>query len=429
MKKDNIIRKQTHDQLLDNIQANNWEALASFILEHPAISINDNVLPNDHNLYTRTFVNQITLHTLKQVVDQLVENKIKLPVKLNELDIHFNNLTDEERKLEEQLKIIRSKLIEVTNEREHTQKRLSEETVQFDKVKEHYIKVEAIIAEYEPQLKKWKERMQVDITKWISDDVAMLLSEIGLGKYIKIFEENRIDGNVLVALTTQDLMQSLGLTFKEAKQLLKSIFLVQKYKDIYMTPPGVLQWNIDTVCAWVEDNKLSHLTDAFRKCQITGGELAFLDKNDLIQHLNIKALGDSIKLDKLIKELQQSFFAENIIQKQMAIELKDQNLSNQTQGLEAKMLELKLVNQELNEKLKDLKQRAPETFYCPITQDIMQNPVVAADGHTYERVALEVWLVNHNTSPMTNQPLPHKNLTPSHTLKSMIREFIDNQNK
>jgi len=140
-------------------------------------------------------------------------------------------------------------------------------------------------------------------------------------------------------------------------------------------------------------------------------------------------LGDSVKLDKLIKELQQSFFAENIIQKQMAIEAKDQNLSNQAQELEAKMLELKLVNQELNERLKDLKQRAPEAFYCPITQDIMQDPVVAADGHTYERVALEVWLINHNTSPMTNQPLPHKNLTPSHTLKSMIREFIDNQNK
>lgn len=139
-------------------------------------------------------------------------------------------------------------------------------------------------------------------------------------------------------------------------------------------------------------------------------------------------MGDSITLDKLIKELQQSFFAENVIQKQMAIELKEHAASNQAQELEAKLSELKLVNQKLNERLKDLKQKAPEAFYCPITQDIMQDPVVAADGHTYERVALEAWLINHNTSPMTNQPLPHKQLTPSHTLKSMIREWIDNQN-
>jgi hypothetical protein len=156
--------------------------------------------------------------------------------------------------------------------------------------------------------------------------------------------------------------------------------------------------------------------------------LPFLDKSDIVHHLNIKALGDSIKLDKLIKELQQSVFAENIIQKQMAIDLKDQKHSNHAHKLEAKLSELKLVNQELNKRLKDLKQKAPEAFYCPITQDIMQDPVFAADGHTYERVALEAWLINHNTSPMTNQPLPHKQLTPSHTLKSMIREFIDDQN-
>jgi len=242
--------------------------LASFILEHPAISINDNLLTNDHNLYTRTFVNQITLHTLKQVVDQSTKNKLKLPVKLNELNEHLNSLQNEERELEEQLKMLRSKILEVKNEHEVTEKRLNEETAQFDRVKEHYTKVEATVSKYEPQLKQWKERIQVDITQWISEDVTMLLNEIGLSKYIKIFEENRIDGNVLAALTTQEFMQSLGLTFKEAKQLLKSTFLAQKYRDIYTTPPGVLQWNTDTVCAWLEDNKLPHLTDAFREYQV-----------------------------------------------------------------------------------------------------------------------------------------------------------------
>ncbi len=201
---------------------------------------------------------------MTQVVDQLADNKIKLPAKLNELTLHINNLQNE---LEERLKKIRAKLIEL-NEREHPQKRLNDETVQFDKVREHYIKVETTVTDYEPQLKKWTERMQVDITQWISDDVTMLLSEIGLSKYIKIFEENRIDGNVLAALTTQDLTQSLGLTFKGAKQILKSTFLVQKYKDIYPTPPGVLQWNTDTVCVWLEENKLSHLTETFHKCQV-----------------------------------------------------------------------------------------------------------------------------------------------------------------
>jgi hypothetical protein len=58
----------------------------------------------------------------------------------------------------------------------------------------------------------------------------------------------------------------------------------------------------------------------------------------------------------------------------------------------------------------------------------MTDPVFASDGHTYERHAMENWLINMNkdTSPMTNKKLKSKELTPSYTLKSMIREWIEN---
>ena len=59
----------------------------------------------------------------------------------------------------------------------------------------------------------------------------------------------------------------------------------------------------------------------------------------------------------------------------------------------------------------------------------MIDPVVASDGHTYERKAIELWLENKNSSPMTGLQLSNKVLTPSHTLKSMIREFIDTNKK
>jgi len=42
----------------------------------------------------------------------------------------------------------------------------------------------------------------------------------------------------------------------------------------------------------------------------------------------------------------------------------------------------------------------------------MVDPVVTADGHTYERAAIEQWLRVHDTSPMTGQPLPSKTLSP-----------------
>ncbi len=41
-------------------------------------------------------------------------------------------------------------------------------------------------------------------------------------------------------------------------------------------------------------------------------------------------------------------------------------------------------------------------------QDLMQDPVVASDGFSYERAAMEKWLGTHSSSPLTNLPLTHK---------------------
>ena len=59
-------------------------------------------------------------------------------------------------------------------------------------------------------------------------------------------------------------------------------------------------------------------------------------------------------------------------------------------------------------------------FRCPITLATMVDPVIAADGHSYERVALEAWLANHRTSPFTGARLQHMHVTPNHRLRSMI---------
>ncbi|KAK3007819.1 hypothetical protein RJ639_014876, partial [Escallonia herrerae] len=59
----------------------------------------------------------------------------------------------------------------------------------------------------------------------------------------------------------------------------------------------------------------------------------------------------------------------------------------------------------------------PSVFFCPILQDVMKNPHIAADGFSYELEAIEEWLgTGHDTSPMTNLKLKHKQLTPNHTL-------------
>ena len=50
-----------------------------------------------------------------------------------------------------------------------------------------------------------------------------------------------------------------------------------------------------------------------------------------------------------------------------------------------------------------------DSITCPITQDIMTDPVQGNDGQTYERSAIEEWLKTHNTDPNTGSILSHKN--------------------
>ncbi|KAK2385814.1 U-box domain-containing protein kinase family protein [Trifolium repens] len=70
-----------------------------------------------------------------------------------------------------------------------------------------------------------------------------------------------------------------------------------------------------------------------------------------------------------------------------------------------------------------LKPKAPNHFICPILQDVMDDPCVAADGYTYDRKAIEKWLGENEKSPMTNMALPHKILIPNYTLLSAILEW------
>ena len=101
-----------------------------------------------------------------------------------------------------------------------------------------------------------------------------------------------------------------------------------------------------------------------------------------------------------------------------------------------------------------------EHFKCPITQDLMRDPVISTDGHTvsgvysfcpvffflmcwtyesyhilllfffqYEREAIVQWLKVSNKSPLTGLLLQSTTLLPNHNLKSQIIQFcgiIDN---
>ena len=65
----------------------------------------------------------------------------------------------------------------------------------------------------------------------------------------------------------------------------------------------------------------------------------------------------------------------------------------------------------------------PRQHICPITQEVMIDPVVAADGFSYERTAILKWFESSSKSPLTRACLEDKNLRDNVTLKQIIAEW------
>jgi hypothetical protein len=60
-------------------------------------------------------------------------------------------------------------------------------------------------------------------------------------------------------------------------------------------------------------------------------------------------------------------------------------------------------------------------WICPISFKLMVDPVVAQDGHSYERTEIEKWLQSHSTSPMDRTAITNKDLYPNIALRTSIQ--------
>ena len=63
------------------------------------------------------------------------------------------------------------------------------------------------------------------------------------------------------------------------------------------------------------------------------------------------------------------------------------------------------------------------------TLDVMEEPVTANDGFTYEKANILAWFGTNNTSPTTGAVIRNKELTPNHSLKSHINQWSEAQAK
>lgn len=149
------------------------------------------------------------------------------------------------------------------------------------------------------------------------------------------------------------------------------------------TKVRVSEWSIDQVCDWLKTVlDLQEYCESFQSNAIDGQELVNIDNRSLID-IGVKALGHRNKIIRGVQKV----VAHPYLAFQSEVE-------------------------------------TPDEYLCPITHEVMTDPIIAADGYTYERIAMEAWLKSGKViSPMTNAPLASLTLTPNRSLKLLIERF------
>ena len=71
----------------------------------------------------------------------------------------------------------------------------------------------------------------------------------------------------------------------------------------------------------------------------------------------------------------------------------------------------------------------PTDFCCPLSLELMTDPVIVASGQTYERAFIRKWLdLGLTVCPKTRQTLAHTNLIPNYTVKALIANWCESNN-
>ncbi|XP_041806153.1 WD repeat, SAM and U-box domain-containing protein 1-like [Chelmon rostratus] len=143
----------------------------------------------------------------------------------------------------------------------------------------------------------------------------------------------------------------------------------------------VADWSEEDVQTWLCEEGLQELVSIFKANNIDGPELSQLNK-ETVRELGIESVGLRGRLMRKIEAL----------------------------------------------KAEQSGSEAPDEFLCPITRELLKDPVIAADGYSYERESIESWIRGKNkTSPMTNLPLQTTLLTPNRSLKTAITRWKSSQ--
>ena len=215
-----------------------------------------------------------------------------------------------------------------------------------------------------------------DVRFWTIQQVIAWLKNKGYSaKVLHRFEEELITGLVLLNLDGDDL-EILGIEFLEQGELMREIEIMRKSS-------GFGHHN--------NSNSNSNSNGASSSSSSSASGAGATQPSGMSS-------------DELASILDQVFTSSDELQTKLK---KQEDLVRE--------LNLNLANVE-------------EGFKCPLMFTIMEDPVIALDGHNYERAFIEEALQYRAVSPMTNEPMA-RTLIPNIELRNRIKAFLAAEKK
>lgn len=106
--------------------------------------------------------------------------------------------------------------------------------------------------------------------------------------------------------------------------------------------------------------------------------------------------------------------------------LEDNGIAANGQVFEQQLSKLSSFNFKPNYRISGQMPLPPEELRCPISLQLMYDPVIIDSGQTYERICIEKWFSDgHKTCPKTQQRLSHLSLTPNYSVKGLIASWCE----
>ncbi|XP_011497055.1 PREDICTED: WD repeat, SAM and U-box domain-containing protein 1-like [Ceratosolen solmsi marchali] len=172
--------------------------------------------------------------------------------------------------------------------------------------------------------------------------------------------------------------------WKLPKQLISQNILIKHLRNIRKK---VIDWTVDDIIKWLHEVNLSNLVKNVKILSLNGRILLHMPEGIVISKLRF-----NYSIEKLEMFRKQLYW----------LKCEDSNAMCITDNVDI-----------------------PDDFLCPITREVMREPVQCSDGFTYERAAINEWfLCSKFTSPMTNESLKTMNLKPNVTLRNEIFMFL-----